>query len=57
MPRVYGRVLRLSAATVILALLVGGMLLGETLTLLALPFAALALGLACFLRLAQPALE
>lgn len=39
-PRVYGRVLRLSAATVILALLVGGMLLGVLGALLALPVAA-----------------
>ena len=39
-PRVYGRVLRLSAATVIIALLIGGMLLGVLGALLALPFAA-----------------
>jgi len=39
-PRVYGRVLRLSAAAVIIALLVGGMLLGVLGALLALPFAA-----------------
>ncbi|HEY8142955.1 MAG TPA: AI-2E family transporter [Kofleriaceae bacterium] len=39
-PRVYGRVLRLSAATVIVALLIGGMLLGVLGALLALPVAA-----------------
>jgi predicted PurR-regulated permease PerM len=39
-PRVYGRVLRLSAATVIIALLIGGMLLGVLGALLALPVAA-----------------
>ena len=39
-PRVYGRVLRLSPATVIVALLVGGTLLGIVGALLALPVAA-----------------
>ena len=39
-PRVYGRVLRLSAATVILALLIGGTLLGILGAFLALPLAA-----------------
>lgn len=39
-PRVYGRVLRLSAPTVIIALLIGGMILGVLGALLALPFAA-----------------
>ncbi len=39
-PRVYGRVLRLSAPTVIIALLTGGMILGVLGALLALPFAA-----------------
>lgn len=39
-PRVYGRVLRLSPATVIFALLVGGTLMGIVGALLALPFAA-----------------
>jgi predicted PurR-regulated permease PerM len=39
-PRVYGRVLRLSAAIVIISLLVGGMLLGVLGALLALPVAA-----------------
>jgi len=39
-PRVYGRVLRLSAAAVIIALLIGGMLLGVLGALLALPVAA-----------------
>jgi predicted PurR-regulated permease PerM len=39
-PRVYGRVLRLSGTTVILALLVGGTLLGILGALLALPIAA-----------------
>jgi predicted PurR-regulated permease PerM len=39
-PRVYGRALRLSAAAVTLALLVGGQLLGMVGALLALPFAA-----------------
>lgn len=46
-PRVYGRVLRLSAATVILALLIGGTLLGILGALLALPIAA---GLLMILR-------
>lgn len=39
-PRIYGRVLRLSAAAVTIALLVGGQLLGILGALLALPFAA-----------------
>jgi hypothetical protein len=39
-PRVYGRVLRLSAAMVVIALLVGGSLLGILGALLALPIAA-----------------
>jgi len=39
-PRVYGRVLRLSPAAVIIALLIGGMLLGIIGALLALPVAA-----------------
>jgi len=39
-PRVYGRVLRLSAAAVTVALLVGGQLLGVVGALLALPLAA-----------------
>ncbi len=39
-PKVYGRVLRLSPATVIFALLVGGTLMGIIGALLALPFAA-----------------
>ena len=39
-PRVYGHVLRLSAAIVILALLTGGMLMGILGALLALPIAA-----------------
>jgi predicted PurR-regulated permease PerM len=39
-PRVYGRTLRLPAATVMVALLVGGKLLGILGALLALPFAA-----------------
>ena len=39
-PRIYGRVLRLSAATVILALLIGGTLLGILGAFLALPLAA-----------------
>ena len=39
-PRIYGRMLRLSPATVILALLTGGMLLGILGALLALPIAA-----------------
>ena len=39
-PRVYGRVLRLSAASVIFALLVGGTLMGIAGALLALPFTA-----------------
>jgi predicted PurR-regulated permease PerM len=39
-PRIYGRVLRLSAAAVTVALLVGGQLLGILGALLALPFAA-----------------
>ncbi len=39
-PRLYGKVLRLSAATVILALLIGGSLLGIAGALLALPISA-----------------
>jgi len=39
-PRVYGRVLRLPSATVMIALLVGGKLLGIIGALLALPIAA-----------------
>jgi len=39
-PRVYGRVLRLAPATVVLALLAGGLLLGVIGALLALPIAA-----------------
>jgi branched-subunit amino acid transport protein len=39
-PRVYGRVLRLAPATVVLALLAGGVLLGVIGALLALPIAA-----------------
>ena len=39
-PRVYGRVLRLSPATVVLALIAGGILLGVMGALLALPIAA-----------------
>jgi predicted PurR-regulated permease PerM len=39
-PRIYGRVLRLSSATVLIALLVGGELLGVVGALLALPVAA-----------------
>jgi len=39
-PRVYGHVLRLSPATVVLALLSGGILLGVVGALLALPIAA-----------------
>ena len=39
-PRVYGRVLRLSPATVVLALIAGGILLGVLGALLALPIAA-----------------
>jgi predicted PurR-regulated permease PerM len=39
-PRIYGRVLRLSAVSVTIALLVGGQLLGILGALLALPFAA-----------------
>jgi hypothetical protein len=39
-PRVYGRALRLAPATVVLALLAGGLLLGVIGALLALPIAA-----------------
>ena len=53
-PRIYGRVLRLSAATVILALLVGGTLLGILGALLALPISAGLLMIARELRVELP---
>src|SRR5581483_5160708 len=56
-PRVYGRVLRLPAATVLLALLVGGKLLGILGAILALPFAAAIRMLVHELRVALPGEE
>lgn len=53
-PRVYGRVLRLSAATVIVALLIGGTLLGILGALLALPIAAGLLMIVRELRVEMP---
>ncbi len=53
-PKVYGRTLRLSATTVILALLIGGTLLGILGALLALPIAAGLLMIARELRVELP---
>ena len=53
-PRIYGRVLRLSATTVILALLIGGTLLGILGALLALPISAGLLMIARELRVELP---
>jgi len=53
-PRIYGRVLRLSAVSVTLALLVGGQLLGILGALLALPLAAGLRMIAAELRLELP---
>jgi predicted PurR-regulated permease PerM len=53
-PKVYGRVLRLSATTVILALLIGGTLLGILGALLALPISAGLLMIARELRVELP---
>lgn len=53
-PRIYGRVLRLSATTVILALLVGGTLLGILGAFLALPISAGLLMIARELRVGLP---
>ena len=53
-PRVYGRVLRLSATTVILALIIGGTLLGILGALLALPISAGLLMIARELRVDLP---
>jgi len=53
-PRVYGHVLRLSPATVVLALLSGGILLGVVGALLALPIAAGLQMMLAELRIAMP---
>ena len=53
-PKVYGRVLRLSATTVILALMIGGTLLGILGALLALPISAGLLMIARELRVELP---